>query len=125
MKRRGLSLAETVLATTLAGMMLVLIINLFPSSMATVRKAELRLRAATLADSLLEQKSVLPFSKLPVGLSQETEEKPFHLTFTVVKVDAENDSYLRELRVKVQWEDRGVKLELTRKLYKHRLPSQL
>lgn len=127
--RRGVSLVETLLAATLAGVVLVLVLNLFPSSMATVRKAEQRTRASALADSLLEARLTLPFRDLPVGYQQDLPDLSadgldYRRRFTVAAVPGESSDHLRALHVKVTWVYRDRTLELDREVWKHRLPSE-
>lgn len=62
--RRGFSLIETIFAASILSIVLMVLFNLYPSSLLAVRRAEHRLEATTLAQSILEAKRALPFSQL-------------------------------------------------------------
>ena len=130
MSRRGATLIEVLLAFTLTALMIVLILNLFPTSMATVRQAEQRQVAGTLAESQLERRARLPFSSLPVGLREQIPSPPpqdgieYHTQLEVTQVLGEDPQFLRALKVTVRWDYRGRSLQLTRQLYLHRLSYQ-
>lgn len=125
---RGFSLAETVLGFALVSLVVILVINLVPSSMATVRSAEQRYRAETLAGSILEQKSSLPFAQLPIGPEQDLgrqiyDQVPYQLYFQVSSSDGD-PIYLRALRVRVAWSVKNRDRQISRELLIHHLPSQ-
>lgn len=73
--RRAFALGESLLGFSLISLVLILLLNLFPSSLATVRRSEQRFKALTLADNRLEQQAAEKFSSL-VGL-QEVQEGDF------------------------------------------------
>jgi hypothetical protein len=102
---------------------------LFPSSMGTVRAAEQRFHASTLADSLLEQQVALPFSQLLLGHTQLPDQAQdgitYHLMLDIVKPNnSENTDYLRALRITVTWSVRGLSRQIIREIWVHRLASQ-
>lgn len=124
--KRGFSLAETLLGFALISLVVVLVINLIPSSMATVRSSEQRYRAETLAQNVLEERAGLPFSQLAVGLSQDLgsqiyEQVAYQIYFEVAAADGD-PQYLRSLRARVQWNARNRGHEVLRELLVHRLP---
>lgn len=121
---RGATLMEVLLAFTLTALLLVLILNLFPSAMATVRRAEQRQVAGNLAESLLERKASLGFDRLPVGTLEDTP-GDFRVRFEVTAVANEDPRFLRALTVSVNWTDRGRALQVQRGLWMHRLGYRL
>lgn len=70
--RRGFSLIETIFAASILSIVLMVLFNLYPSSLLAVRRAEHRLEATTLAQSILESKRAMPFSQL-TGLTVDTD----------------------------------------------------
>ena len=125
MKVRGFSLAETMFALGLLGLVVVLILNIFPSSMATVRSAEQRSHAESVANSKLEEQVEVPFDQLPLGLdkdlgSQNFLQVDYHARLQVLKADGD-PRYLRAVRVNVDWTVRGLRRQVVRELLIHRL----
>jgi type II secretory pathway pseudopilin PulG len=123
------TLVEVLLSFTLTSIMLVLVMNIFPTAMVSVHRAEHRQHAGGLADSVLERKANLGFHRLAVG---STEELPvseldgvhYHTVFSVEAVPGRNKDFLRMLRVVVKWKYRGRDMEVTRELWVHRLASE-
>jgi hypothetical protein len=129
-RRRGASILEGLVAFSVAATVLILLLNLFPSSMATVRSTEHRTQAAAWAASVLESRAGLPFGKLEVDsvedLRKQTHgEIEYKARFDVRAVPGEDARYLRALRVTVTWEERNRQRHVTRELWVHRLPSRL
>lgn len=124
---RGFTLAETVLGFGLLSLVIILVLNLFPSSMATVRTAEQRYQAETLASSILEEKSALPFAQLPVAPEidlgrQIYDQIPYQIYFQVSNADGD-PAYLRSLRVRVEWDYKTHHRQVLREVLVHKLPS--
>ena len=114
----------------LLGLVIVLLLNLFPSSIAAVRLGEQRYRAQTMASSLLEQKMSVPFSQLLVGTRvtlpvQQFEGVDYQSRLEVDKVTGSDPAVLRSVRVSVEWTVRGMTRREVREVLMHRLPSQL
>ena len=125
--RRGFSLAETILGFAMISLVVVLVVNLVPSSMATVRTSEQRYRAETLAGSVLEEKSGLPFQQLPVGLVQDMgaqiyDQVAYQIYFQVSSSDGD-PQYLRALRVSVEWNFKRHNRKVVREVLVHHLPG--
>lgn len=122
--RRGFTLVENLMAFTLIALVIILLLNLFPSSMATVRRSEQRYQALTLAGNVLEQQAALPFGKLVPGSSVESKSGDFTVRTEVVKVDGEDVSWLKGVRVTVSWTWQEQQREVVRELRVHRLGYQ-
>ncbi|MHB2019229.1 MAG: type IV pilus modification PilV family protein [Candidatus Xenobia bacterium] len=63
-RRQGFSLIEVIFAASLLSLVMLMMFNLYPSSLLTIRQAEHRLEATALAQSILEQYRAGPFSTL-------------------------------------------------------------
>lgn len=123
--KRAFTLVENLLAFTLISLVLILLLNLFPSSMATVRKSEQRYTAMTLAGSRLEDQTALPFSKLVVGSSEQSQHQDYQIRTQVLAIDGENKAWLKLIRVTVSWKYRDQSRQVVRETRVHRLASQL
>lgn len=125
MTRRAFTLVENLLAFTLISLVLILLLNLFPSSMATVRKSEQRYQALTLADSLIEQQASRPFSKLVVGNVLDEDRQEYHLHTEIMALPGEDQAWLKNVRVTVSWKYREQPRQVMREMRLHRLAHQL
>lgn len=122
--RRGYTLVENLMAFTLIALVMILLLNLFPSSMATVKRSEQRYEALTLAGNLLEQQAALPFSKLVPGSAVESKVGDFKIRTEVRTIDGEDPSWLKSVRVTVSWTYQEQTREVVRELRVHRLGYQ-
>lgn len=110
--RRGLSLLETVVATFLFLLVVMLVVNLFPSSLFSLQQAELKQRAERLAQSRLNEVRVKKFSSLtPTALAPEDE---FTSRLDVLPYPGSN---LKILRVTVEWTERNEKRHVEREVW--------
>lgn len=105
---KGLTLTETIFALFLLGTVLVLLFNLFPTSVVALRQAEARNRAHQIANGVITRQMSLPYSQLvasgptplnPVASGGVT----FQPTLEVFDIPGRNPLYLRGLRVTVNW----------------------
>lgn len=105
--RRGLSLMEVVVTTSILAMVFMLVANLFPTSFMALRTSGQRMEAESLAASLLEDYRSRPHSQLPVGLDVSPQtEGPYQARVRVMAVSGEDPNYLVEIRVEVSWSDK-------------------
>lgn len=115
MRRRGLSLLETVLSFCIVALMVVMIFSLYPAAMSTVRLSGQKLQADALADSLLEQYQAAPFDSLAPGSEpslppvdgQGTRFQPV-VQFEEVSDPEVDAGLLRRIRVSVSWTEHGM-----------------
>jgi hypothetical protein len=126
--RRGLSLSETMFSLAFLGLVMIVILNIFPTSMASVRSAEYRSQADSIAQTCLERHLYTRFADLPVGLSKDLKTESlapidYSVHLDVLKADGD-EQYLRRLRVTVRWEFKGVHREVVRETLTHRLAHQ-
>ncbi len=109
---RGLSLLETVVATFLFLLVVVLVMNLFPSSLFSLQQAELKQRAERLCQSRLNEQRVRKFSSL-VSTALPVEE-----CFTpVLEVLPHPGTNLKILRVTVTWQERNQTRKVSREVW--------
>ena len=127
MKRSGLSLVETIVALGIVSLVIILVVNLYPSAMATLRHAERLGIADGLAHSLLEEQMARPFSQLTPGDSkdvdpQELEGITYKCRSEVFKYPDTDEKRLLGLRVTVEWSYGSHKRRIVRESLIHNLP---
>ena len=66
-KRRGLTLVESVVAATVLGLTAIFLLTLLPSGLLSLRRANQRTQAATVADSVLAEYRLKDLASLPLG----------------------------------------------------------
>lgn len=130
MRRNAFTLAETAISLALVGLVLLFVLNLFPSALVAQRSAEERTQAAGLARTLLEKQMNVAFAALQVGL--RTPIAPVTIDGIDYSAELQVDStpqadpkYLRVLRVVINWKSRNRNHTLQREIWKHRLPHQV
>jgi len=119
---KGHSLLELIVCITLLALIVTFLLNLLPNSLAMLRQAENRNQASKLARSLLEQAAAQPFSQLNINTTSQSSYDPFNTTFSIWAVPNSDPNYLKDLRVTVQWQERGGPRSLTQDLLIHNLP---
>ena len=127
--KRGFSLAETAVSLAVVSLILLFVLNLFPSALVAQKGAEERLQANSLARSLLEQQLDTPFAQLPVGLHRtldpvEKDGVTYAMRLEVEDSPQADDKFLRVLRLVVRWQARGRQHQIQRQLFVHRLAHQ-
>lgn len=109
--RRGFTLMEVIVSTTVLAVASLLVFNLFPTSFLAIHTAGARIEAQDLASSILEQRRSLAFSQFqagtvetlkPVVTASHTRLCPSLATRAVSGVDP---SRLVELDATVAWSD--------------------
>lgn len=125
--RRGFSLAETAVALAVLGLILLFVLNLFPSAMVARLSAEQRVTAQSLARSALEQQLEVPFQQLRSGPlpAVERDGVRYDLSLEVSPSPQARPEYLQVLTLTVQWTARGKVSRVQRQLYRYRLPHQV
>ena len=115
------------MSLALLGLVLVFLLNLFPTSMSTVRISEQRFRAGTLASNALEQQTALAFGPLPASgtylPAQTIDQVHYELYLEILPCGAEDPQYLRILRCTVTWSFRGQKRSVVREVWQHQMPG--
>lgn len=64
MTRRGLSLLELIFTATLLALVFMVMLNLLPSAMMSVRQSEHRVRASALAQAIMDELSSMSYTDL-------------------------------------------------------------
>ena len=125
--RKAFSLAETAVAMAVLGLLLLCVLNLFPSAMLARRKAEQRLTAQSLARSYLEQQMEVSFALLRSGPLAEVDREGvrYRVSLQVSDSPQARPEYLKVLKVVVEWSVQGRSLRVERQLYRHRLAHQV
>lgn len=119
--RQGLSLPEAILSFFIVTLILILILNLFPTALGSVRAAGQRMQAESLADSLIARYRECPFEQLALGPPLVLPDQPgrgtvFHPTveFGIVKDELALPELVRSIRVTVRWEGHQITREVVR-----------
>lgn len=121
--RRGVSLLELIFSLFVLGVILVLVCNLYPSAIGSVRYSGQRLEANALASSLIDQEMARPFDQLVPGPTRTLPAVAGKgASYTpVIEIYAINDPSLRAglvvgIRVRVEWVDRRVPHTIVREV---------
>ncbi len=120
-KRSGMSLVETIFAFFLMTIVILAVINLFPSSLLANRRSELSLQANALADQVLEKARAGGFSKMVRGqaapVTVQIDSVPYTQVFEVSDVPGQDFNSLRSLKVRITWTAAGHPEELVREVW--------
>lgn len=116
---RGLSLLETVVATFLFTLVVVLVMNLFPSSLFSLQQAELKQRAERLCQSRLNEQRVKKFSSHTLNSTTPlaVEEWEGHRLTPALEVLPHPGTELKILRVSVTWKERNQTRKVSREVW--------
>ena len=119
-----MSLAETILASCILGLVVLAIFNLLPGSLLAMRQAEHQIRAQQLAQELLEKTRERPFEELLVGrpTPQPLPEDAAGVTFTpaleIYQIPATDPDLIKRIRVTVDWRFRGMTRQVSQETYR-------
>ncbi len=112
LKKRGpaaLTLIEMIITTTLLGLIMLFLFNIYPNSVMAIRHGEHRLKAACVAQSTLEQKMASPFcdiDTLPALCKIAGEDGTVYaLNYEASNIPDTNSLLLRRIKVTVTWEE--------------------
>ena len=121
MRRRGLSLVETIMSFFLITFVVLCLINIFPGAMAANRRSELSVLAQSRAEQILEETRSQGFAKLKTGLSApvevELEGVPFTSQLEVLEVPGHPAETLKAVRVTLKWTACDKPQQLTREVW--------
>jgi len=121
MRRRGYSLAETILSFFLMTFALLVVVNLFPGNLRASRNSELSLQAQSVADEALEQARAGGFSRLAKGKQAPVESfrngTKYVRVLEVAEVAGQNFANLKSLKIRVTWQFSSRPLELVREVW--------
>lgn len=110
MKRRGITLVDTLVSFFLVGMVLMVVLQLFPGAILATREAEYESQAHQLASQTLEDTRARGFSHIPLT-SQDLPDRTLdgvvlHARLTGYLLPGRNPNYIKGIRVLVWWEYR-------------------
>jgi Tfp pilus assembly protein PilV len=108
---KGLSMIEVMFAFALLGFILIILFSLFPTTIMAVRHAEHRLKAITIAQSLLEEKRAGSFSSLAATAALADVIDPddgiaFHRDYETFSVPGGSPQNVVGIRIKVSWKEK-------------------
>jgi prepilin-type N-terminal cleavage/methylation domain-containing protein len=120
-QRGGFSLVELIIATTLLGFLLVVLFSIYPNSIIAVKHAEHRLKAAHLAQSILEQKRAGPFIELDKAITAlnipAADQAIYTPAFECYSVPDTDPSKLKKVRVVVFWREKNREYSIYKECY--------
>lgn len=117
---RGMSLAETSVAASLLCLLLITVLNLFPSALAAVGSSKQHQEANTLAQNALESFAARPFNALTLGVQANTGivvPAGYTLVVDVQPVDTYSTEYLKKVTATVTWTFRKQNKKVEQELY--------
>ena len=119
---RGLTLAEMIVSLTLLTLLLVAVVNLFPSSMANVRLIRTSQLARTAAQNQVETLASQPFNSLQVGTTNEETQKLsdgqlVRLKTSITAVSGYEPKRLKRIRCEAEWYSRTRPQTAVQELY--------
>ncbi|MBS2039744.1 type II secretion system protein [bacterium] len=116
-----MSLVETIFAFFIMTLVILAVINLFPSSLMANRRSELSLQANALADRVLEEARAGGFSQLTAGVrppvTVQVDSVAYTQVFQVGQVPGQDFNSLRSLKVRITWSVAGHPQELVREVW--------
>lgn len=121
-RHKGFSLAETVLSLFLLSLVVILLVNLYPTSMLTVRQGENRFQANQIAASELARLQSGSFDDLVVGSVTPLDpvvhnSMEFERRVEVFEVPPNPEDHLKGVRVTVSWKERNELRQVSQELY--------
>ncbi|MEW6277586.1 MAG: hypothetical protein AB1758_03105 [Candidatus Eremiobacterota bacterium] len=123
--RSAMTLAEALLGMFLMLLVVVLVFELYPMALSSVRASGQRIQAEALADSILARWMDRPFDQLVPGPATPLPDTPgrgtvFSSSVEVLLVNDPrvNPDRIRSIRVTVAWEDRGVRRQVARQRWR-------
>jgi len=124
-RNRGVSIAETLISIFLVALLILVVFNLFPTTVLANRQGSERLQAVTVAQSGLAEARTRRFDLLTVGTSEVLPSKvnrgiTYDSELKVLSPDKGDSDRLKVLEVTVTWTSRNVKRSISEKLWVHR-----
>lgn len=128
--RRGFTLVETIFSTLFVSVAVLAIVNLFPGAYLSIAKSETRLQADNVANSVMDEVRITPFSELPIGpysvaappFEPWTVENTTYLPrVTIYEVPGTDFTVLKGVRVEVSYRVHATIQTVTHETYIHGL----
>ena len=112
-------MAETIVAASLLAVLLVTVLNIFPTAMTTTRLSGERYRANLLAHDTLDLVAARGFAQIPLGLIDSSTlpvSPPYSLEAEIEAVPGFSIDLLKRIRVRVSWTHRNRTRTVTQEL---------
>jgi hypothetical protein len=121
----GLSLAELVITVTLFGFIIMLLFNIYPTSIGAIKHGQLLFESSSLAQSKIEEIRREPFTTLdapPASVDDYFSDRTlYHIDYTAIDVKsldpAVNTDMLKGIRVTISWKERTNEYSIFKDLY--------
>lgn len=118
LRGRGFSLLETITAIALLGLVVILVLNIFPSSVLAASSGNDRIQAENLARSLLEEARALAFEDLTLGRTPLTSPDPRFTVEREVYVPRQGEVHqTRAVRIVVRWSKGNRRSSISREVW--------
>lgn len=123
--RRGFTLIETIFASVLFGMVLLFVVNIYPSSMVAVRRGETQIVADNFAQTILEDLRSRSFPNVSVTSPPAyAAMEHYGVEYTPVlevsySPDPAEENFLKRARLTVRWRFQNRDLEVVHSMYLH------
>lgn len=121
--QRGLSATETICSLFLITILVILVINLFPATLLSVRYSEQRLQAEEVAQTVLAREFERPFFELALGENDRESIQLGGMRYAprVIVSEDKDSSSLLHIKVEVRWVFRGQEKMLSRERWRARV----
>lgn len=118
-RRYGLTLAETIIASCLLGLVVLAMFNLLPMSIVATRKTEHQLRGDQLAEQAIQEKLEADFATLPTTLQTFPPVEEAGVTFeSFLQVYNDDPPLLKRIRCVVRWRFADRQREVIHEVYR-------
>lgn len=123
--QRGVAIAETLVAIFLLALLILVVFNLFPTTVMANRQGSERLQALSVAQTALSEARNRPFESLVVGSASSYPDTKadglvFHTLVKVLPPERGDGTRLKILEVAVSWTSRQGHRSLVERLWVHR-----
>jgi Tfp pilus assembly protein PilV len=124
-RTRGVSIAETLISIFLLSLLIIVVFNMFPTTVLANRQGSERLQAVTVAQTALAEARSRPFSELSIGTTEPLPENSLRGTkylsqLKILAPDEGDSDRLKVLEVTVTWQARNIKRSISERLWIHR-----
>lgn len=116
--QKAFSLMEVVVSLALMGLVIILVLNIFPSSLFATQSASNQIEAQMLAQSTLEEVRSAPFSGLSAGVTTlSPPDSKYQVTREIFEPAGTDSEQTLGVRIRVRWNVKGRPKELTREVW--------
>ena len=119
---RGFSLGEVLVAGALLALLVMVVVNLLPTTVVALRQSSQRQQAYTLTQDALEAAAARPFNSLATGalnLEEIQVPTPFQMEVVISEVTGYPAAHLKRASARATWTTRTGEQSLTQEAYLH------